>query len=139
MLPVSILNVLETRNVRHGLTKPVIGLVIALMSFENNSLTMSQGIGPKPRANEIMNMLRDVKGNHPTYVFIIRVHSSSASRRKKNNPRAVRESVMTVIESKSNILRPALSTKNEAAIVAIKFTDPIIIVEMSALKLVSAS
>lgn len=46
---------------------------------------------------------------------------------------------MIVIEISNKILRPALSTSKDAAIVAIKFTLPTMIVEMSALKFVPAA
>lgn len=135
MASVSIENVLETKKVKHGLIKPVTGLAIELMSFEKSSLIISQGIGPNPSANAIMKRLRDVNGNQPRFS----ASSGSTSWRKKNVPRAVSEIVMKIIDTSSRILLPALSTSSDATIVAIRFTEPMIIVEKSGSKFVPAA
>lgn len=63
----SIVKVLETKNVRQGLIKPVTGLAMALISLEYSSLTISHGIGPKPSANETMKMQSEVNGSQPRF------------------------------------------------------------------------
>lgn len=65
--------------------------------------------------------------------------SGRSSCKKKKTPKDVDESVITTIDSSNKTLRPALSTRSDAAIVAIKFTDPTMIVEISALKFVPAA
>lgn len=72
-----------------------------------------------------MNIQSAVKGNQSR----CSINSGCMSCRKKKTPKAVSEKVIIVIDKRSKILLPTLSTRSEPATVARRLTEPITIVE----------